>query len=130
LTGAVTWESNANRAVTTSTSAVTYNNSWNVADAGATAVTFNESATTATGTDVYVVGSIPALGGWDPSAAIPPSSAAYPTWRRAVIVPQSTSFQYKHIKKDAASNVTWESGSNRTYSTGAASTYTDSDTWK
>jgi alpha-amylase len=47
---------------------VTYNNSWNVADAGATAVTFNESATTATGTDVYVVGSIPALGGWDPSA--------------------------------------------------------------
>jgi len=128
--GTVTWESNANRTGTTGTSAVTYNNSWNVANASATAVTFNETATTTTGTNVYVVGSIAALGGWDTSAAIPLSSASYPTWSRLVIVPQSTSFEYKYIKKDASGTVTWESGSNRTYSTGTSSAYSTSDTWK
>jgi len=79
---------------------------------------------------VYVVGSIAALGSWDTSAAIPLSSASYPTWSRLVIVPQSTSFEYKYIKKDGSGAVTWESGSNRTYSTGTASAYTTSDTWK
>ena len=57
-------------------------------------------------------------------------SSDLPAWSRAVIVPQSTSFQYKYLKKDAAGTVTWESGSNRTYSTGTASAYTVSDTWK
>jgi alpha-amylase len=128
--GNVTWESNANRTTTTGTAAVTYNNSWNVANASATSVTFNETATTTTGTNVYMVGSIAALGGWDTSAAIPLSSASYPTWSRLVIVPQSTSFEYKYIKKDASGNVTWESGSNRTYSTGTSSAYSTSDTWK
>ncbi|MEV6346249.1 carbohydrate-binding module family 20 domain-containing protein [Actinoplanes sp. NPDC051851] len=128
--GNVTWESNANRAVTTGTSAVTYNNSFNVANAGATSVTFNEYATTTTGTNVYVVGSIASLGAWNTADAIPLSSAAYPTWSKAVIVPQSTSFEYKYLKKDSAGTVTWESGSNRTYTTGTATSYTTSDTWK
>jgi len=128
--GTVTWESNANRTTTTGTSAVTLNNSWNVANTSATAVTFNETATTTTGTTVYVVGSIAALGGWDTSAAIPLSAAAYPTWSRLVIVPQSTGFEYKYIKKDSSGTVTWESGSNRTYSTGTASAYSTADTWK
>jgi alpha-amylase len=47
-----------------------------------------------------------------------------------VIVPQSTSFEYKYLKKDAAGTVTWESGSNRTYTTGNAAAYTTGDTWK
>ncbi|MFI5893661.1 carbohydrate-binding module family 20 domain-containing protein [Actinoplanes sp. NPDC051513] len=64
------------------------------------------------------------------SAAIPLSATAYPAWSRLVIVPQSTGFQYKYIKKDSAGAVTWESGSNRTYTTGTASSYTVSDTWK
>jgi alpha-amylase len=101
-----------------------------VATATATAVTFNETATTTTGTNVYVVGSIAALGAWDPAAAIPLSAANYPTWSRQVIVPQSTSFEYKYLKKDAAGTVTWESGSNRTYTTGNAAAYTTGDTWK
>ncbi|GLW33112.1 carbohydrate-binding module family 20 domain-containing protein [Actinoplanes regularis] len=128
--GNVTWESNANRAVTTGTSAVTFNNSFGVANASATVVTFNETATTATGTNVYVVGSIGALGSWNTADAIPLSSAGYPTWSKAVVVPQSTAFEYKYIKKDASGNVTWESGSNRSYTTGTATSYTTSDTWK
>ncbi|MEU5097231.1 carbohydrate-binding module family 20 domain-containing protein [Streptomyces sp. NPDC020996] len=128
--GNVTWESNANRSVTTTTSAVSLNNSWNVANADATDVTFNEYATTDWGTSVYVVGSIPSLGSWNTADAIPLSSASYPTWSKLVIVPKSTAFEYKFIKKDAAGNVTWESGTNRSYTTGSSSGYTTSDSWK
>ncbi|GIF18144.1 alpha-amylase [Actinoplanes tereljensis] len=125
--GNVTWESTANRTATTGTSAVTFNDSWDVASA--TAVTFNTTATTATGTNVYVVGSIAALGSWAPASAIP-LTATGTTWSRAIAVPKSTSFEYKYIKKDASGNVTWESGSNRTYTTGTASAYSTTDTWK
>ncbi|MFM9613315.1 carbohydrate-binding module family 20 domain-containing protein [Streptomyces sp. V2] len=128
--GAVTWESNANRAGTAGTSALTLNNSWNVADANATDVTFNETATTTSGTNVYVVGSLPSLGSWNTADAIPLSSAAYPTWSKRVIVPKSTAFEYKYLKKDASGAVTWESGTNRSYTTGSSSGYTTSDTWK
>ncbi|WP_433825753.1 carbohydrate-binding module family 20 domain-containing protein [Actinoplanes sp. CA-015351] len=128
--GTVTWESSANRAVTTGTTAVTYTNSWNVATANATTVTFNETATTSTGQNVYVLGSIDTLGAWNTANAIPLSAAGYPTWTRPVAVPQSTAFQYKYIKKDAAGTVTWESGTNRSYTTGTATTYTLNDTWK
>ncbi|GIE93255.1 carbohydrate-binding module family 20 domain-containing protein [Paractinoplanes rishiriensis] len=128
--GNVTWETNANRTATVGTSPLTFNNTWNVASAGATSVTFNVTATTTAGTNVYVVGSIPELGNWAPASAVSLSSAGYPTWSRAVTVPQNTSFQYKYIKKDAAGNVTWESGSNRSYSTGTATTYSANDTWR
>lgn len=128
--GNVTWESNANRSATTGTSALTLDNSWNLAATNATDVTFNESATTVSGTNVYVVGSVASLGGWDTDDAIPLSSANYPTWSRLVIVPNSSSFEYKYIKKDTNGNVTWESGSNRAYTTGSSAGYTTSDTWK
>ncbi|MCX3062004.1 carbohydrate-binding module family 20 domain-containing protein [Streptomyces beihaiensis] len=128
--GNVTWETNANRALTTGTSAVTVNNSWNVANADATAVTFTVNATTAYGTNVYVVGSIPSLGSWNTDDAIALSSAAYPSWGGTAIVSKSTSFEYKYIKKDASGNVTWESGSNRSYTTGTNAAYSTSDTWQ
>jgi alpha-amylase len=128
--GNVTWESNANRSAATTTSALTLDNSWNLASADATDVTFHETATTTLGTDVYVVGSIPSLGSWNPTDAIPLSSASYPTWSRLAIVPKSTSFEYKFLKKDGTGNVTWESGGNRSYVTGSSSGYTTSDTWK
>ncbi|MFE8943565.1 carbohydrate-binding module family 20 domain-containing protein [Streptomyces sp. NPDC007856] len=128
--GNVTWESNANRSATTTTSALSLNNSWNVADADATDVTFNENATTGWGTNVYVVGSVPSLGSWNTSDAVPLSSASYPKWSRLVIVPKSTAFEYKYLKKDGSGNVTWESGTNRSYTTGSSSGYTTNDTWK
>ena len=128
--GNVTWESNANRTASTTTSSVSLNNSWNVANADATDVTFNEYATTDWGTNVYVVGSLPSLGSWTTTDAIPLSSAAYPTWSRLVIVPRTTAFTYKYVKKDSSGNVTWESGANRSYTTGTSSGYTTGDTWK
>ncbi|GIF06595.1 carbohydrate-binding module family 20 domain-containing protein [Actinoplanes siamensis] len=128
--GSVTWESNANRAVSTGTSAVTLSNSFNLADASATSVTFTETAATTTGTKVYVVGSIPALGGWNVADAIPLPAAGSTTWSRAVVLPRSTTFEYKYLKKDASGNVTWESGGNRSYTTGTGTSYTVSDTWK
>lgn len=128
--GNVTWESNANRSAGTTTSAISLNNSWNVADTDATDVTFNEYATTDYGTNVYVVGSIASLGSWNTSDAIPLSSASYPTWSKLVIVPKSTAFTYKYLKKDSSGNVTWDSGTNRSYTTGSSSGYTTGDTWK
>ncbi|MGW5638682.1 carbohydrate-binding module family 20 domain-containing protein [Streptomyces sp. NPDC003832] len=128
--GNVTWESNANRSASATTSALNLNNSWNLASANATDVTFNVNATTTLGTNVYVVGSVASLGSWNPADAVPLSSAAYPTWSRTVIVPRSTAFEYKYIKKDGSGNVTWESGTNRSYSTGSSAGYTATDIWK
>ncbi|MFJ9538211.1 carbohydrate-binding module family 20 domain-containing protein [Streptomyces sp. NPDC101225] len=128
--GNVTWESNANRSATSTASALSVKNSWNLADTDATDVTFNESATTDWGTNVYVVGSVASLGSWNTADAIPLSPESYPTWSRLVIVPRNTAFTYKYIKKDGSGNVTWESGTNRSYTTGGSSGYTTSDTWK
>ncbi|MEV6306517.1 carbohydrate-binding module family 20 domain-containing protein [Actinoplanes sp. NPDC051861] len=128
--GTVTWESNANRTAPAATAALAVTNSWNLADANATAITFTTTATTTSGQNVYVVGSLDTLGAWNPANAIPLSATAYPTWSRSVIAPKSTTFQYKYIKKDASGTVTWESGSNRSYTTGTATTYTVTDTWK
>ncbi|MET9911733.1 carbohydrate-binding module family 20 domain-containing protein [Streptomyces sp. NPDC006476] len=128
--GNVTWESNANRSATATSSAVSLNNSWNVADTDATDVTFHETATTDWGTNVYVVGSLASLGAWNTSDAIPLSSESYPTWSKLVIVPKSTAFTYKYVKKDGSGNVTWESGTNRSFTTGSSSGYSTNDTWK
>ncbi|RYZ15914.1 MAG: hypothetical protein EOO70_05730, partial [Myxococcaceae bacterium] len=38
--------------------------------------------------------------------------------------------EYKFIKKDAANNVTWESGANRALTTPATGTSTVNDTWR
>jgi alpha-amylase len=53
-------------------------------------VTFNEYATTTYGQNVYVVGSIPALGDWAPGSAVALSSAAYPTWSATLPLPTGT----------------------------------------
>ncbi|MGW0811203.1 carbohydrate-binding module family 20 domain-containing protein [Nonomuraea sp. NPDC002799] len=93
------------------------------------AVTFNVTAGTTWGTNVYLAGSIPALKSWNPAEALPLSSAAYPVWSTTVTLPAGTSFAYKFIKKDGSGNVTWESGANRAYTTGSAAS-TITATWK
>ncbi|MFK0173117.1 carbohydrate-binding module family 20 domain-containing protein [Streptomyces sp. NPDC090306] len=128
--GAVTWESNANRSGATTASGVRLDTSWNVAQTDATDVTFGVDATTPAGTKVYVVGSTASLGSWNTADAIPLSSAASPHWSRLVIVPRSTAFQYKFLKKDTAGNVTWESGTNRSFTTGTSSGYTAGGAWQ
>lgn len=94
------------------------------------AATFGVNATTAWGQNVYVVGSIPALGGWDPARAVPLSSAAYPTWRGTAALPPSTAFQYKYLKKASDGTVSWESDPNRAATTPASGTLTRADTWR
>ncbi|GAB3280296.1 carbohydrate-binding module family 20 domain-containing protein [Actinocorallia lasiicapitis] len=135
--GNVTWEANANRTVNTGTTNQTLTSTWSVAGVTTgdpapttTDVTFNTTATTVFGTNVYVVGSIPSLGSWNPANAIPLSSSAYPVWSKLIALPKSTPFEYKYIKKDPSGAVTWESGANRTYTTGTNPTHTLTDSWK
>jgi alpha-amylase len=127
--GNVTWEPDANRAYTVPGSGSgVLNDVWHGA-VGTVAVTFNENVTTVFGQNVYLVGSIPALGSWNTANAIPLSSAAYPVWSATVTLPGNTYVEYKLIKKDGAGTVTWQSGGNRTYTTPASGTATVTGTW-
>jgi glycosidase len=76
---------------------------------------FHVDASVSSGQQVYVVGSIPELGGWDPAKVLDafhnPDST---NWFLPVAVPKGTTFEFKYILKDGAGNVVWESGSNRT----------------
>ena len=130
--GNVTWESNANRTAN-SGSGGTLNDTWNVVSgnsSGQVTVNFSENRTTVVGQNVFVVGSIAALGTWAPASAVPLSSASYPNWTGSVTIPANTAFEYKYVVKDAAGNVTWESGANRTANSGSGSSLSLTDTWK
>lgn len=68
--------------------------------------------------DVRIVGSLPELGSWEPSRALPLSTSehTYPSWRSAeVSLPSQVSevVQYKYIKVFDGSLVQWEAGPNR-----------------
>jgi alpha-amylase len=91
---------------------------------------FNVTATTVWGQNVFVVGSIPALGSWVPASAVPLSSATYPVWRATVDLPAGVTFEYKYVKKDGSGNVVWESGGNRTATVGADGSVVLHDTWR
>ncbi|MFJ9799037.1 carbohydrate binding domain-containing protein [Streptomyces sp. NPDC101145] len=91
---------------------------------------FTVTATTVPGQDIYVTGDHPALGNWSTAAALKLDPAAYPAWRLDVKLPAGTAFAYKYIRKDAAGNVTWESGANRTATVPADGKVTLNDTWR
>ena len=94
----------------------------------ASQASFAVNASTVWGQNVYVVGNIPALGNWTPSAGLALSSATYPVWTGNLSLPAGTSFQYKYVKLDGSGNVTWESGANRTATVNG--TITLNDTWR
>jgi alpha-amylase len=72
---------------------------------------------TVTSQDVYVVGSIPALGSWNTSQAIKLSPVNYPTWGDSIPnLPSSTQVEWKCIKKQGTS-VVWQSGANNVFTT-------------
>ncbi|MFF9094340.1 carbohydrate-binding module family 20 domain-containing protein [Streptomyces sp. NPDC014802] len=96
----------------------------------ATGASFAVNATTAMGQNIYVVGDNAALGSWAPAAALKLDPAAYPVWKLDVNLPAGTSIQYKYIRKDAAGNVTWESGANRTATVPSSGKITLNDTWR
>lgn len=97
--------------------------------APAYSIAFHCTCTTTYGQNVYVAGSIPALGGWDTSKAVPLSSADYPTWSATLALPANTYFEYKYFKKDPDGTIEWESGANRYYTTGSSGSITFNDTW-
>ncbi|MET9375000.1 carbohydrate-binding module family 20 domain-containing protein [Streptomyces sp. NPDC002992] len=74
---------------------------------------FNVDATTSVGQNIHVTGNRAELGNWSTSAAPKLDPAAYPVWKLTVSLPAGTTFEYKYLRKDAAGNVTWESGANR-----------------
>ncbi|MGW0131479.1 carbohydrate-binding module family 20 domain-containing protein [Streptomyces sp. NPDC003299] len=96
----------------------------------ATGASFAVNATTTMGQNIYVVGDNAALGSWAPAAALKLDPAAYPVWKLDVNLPAGTSIQYKYIRKDAAGNVTWESGANRTATVPSSGKITLNDTWR
>ncbi|MFE1229405.1 carbohydrate-binding module family 20 domain-containing protein [Streptomyces sp. NPDC058745] len=96
----------------------------------AAGASFNVNATTVVGQDIYVTGNQSALGNWSPAAAPKLDPASYPVWKLTVSLPAGTSFEYKYVRKDAAGNVTWESGANRTATVPASGQIVLNDTFR
>ncbi|WP_232831976.1 carbohydrate-binding module family 20 domain-containing protein [Nocardiopsis sp. FIRDI 009] len=88
-------------------------------DGGSTCTTvateFNVQAETHYGQEVYVVGSIPELGSWDPASGLRLSTneTSYPWWGGSTGLPVGTEFEYKYVKIDGSGNVVWQEGDNR-----------------
>ncbi|MBW4080764.1 alpha-amylase family glycosyl hydrolase [Paenibacillus sp. S150] len=119
---------------TASGSASSAFSNFNVLTADQVTVRFKvNNATTALGTNVYLVGNVAELGAWSPAAAIGPMynvvEAAYPTWYFDVSVPAGTALQFKLIKSNGTA-VTWEGGSNHTYTTPASGVGTVTVDWQ
>jgi alpha-amylase len=72
---------------------------------------------TVTGQDVYVTGSIAALGSWDTSKAVKLSPMNYPTWSDSIAgLPSNTQVQWKCLKKQGTT-VVWQEGANNVFTT-------------
>ncbi|EIM87674.1 alpha-amylase [Stereum hirsutum FP-91666 SS1] len=97
-------------------------------------ITFDELETTSFGENVYLVGSIAALGSWNTASAILLSAAQYtssnPLWSVTVTLPSSTAFEYKFFKKESDGSIVWESDPNRSYTTSSSGSATVSDSWR
>ena len=71
-------------------------------------------ADTAFGDAVAVAGDPAALGGWDPTAALPTSAAdLFPSWGGHARLAAGTRAEFKLIVRRAAGGVQWEDGANR-----------------
>ncbi|MFI6148840.1 carbohydrate-binding module family 20 domain-containing protein [Streptomyces sp. NPDC051109] len=96
----------------------------------AAGASFAVNATTVPGQAIYVTGDRAELGGWNTAGALKLDPAAYPVWKLDVSLPAGTAFSYKYVRKDAAGNVTWESGANRTATVPASGKAVLNDTWR
>ncbi|KLO18298.1 glycoside hydrolase [Schizopora paradoxa] len=94
------------------------------------AVSFQETATTTFGENIFLVGSVPQLGSWDTTQAIGLSPTNYPTWTVTVGLPAGTTFEYKFIRKETDGSVVWESDPNRSDTTPSSGTQTVVTTWR
>ena len=89
------------------------------ADCPAVPVTFDEIVTTAYGESVSIVGSVPALGNWNTTKAVPLNSTQYTSannlWSGVVSFQPGVSFQYKWIKIGTTGRITWQADPNQNY---------------
>ncbi|MEU7327175.1 carbohydrate-binding module family 20 domain-containing protein [Streptomyces parvus] len=98
---------------------------------GSSGASFGVNATTRPGQNIHVTGDQSALGNWNPANAPKLDPATYPVWKLDVALPAGTTFAYKYVRKDAAGNVTWESGANRTATVPASGKVTlTADVWR
>ncbi|MGW0547875.1 carbohydrate-binding module family 20 domain-containing protein [Streptomyces altiplanensis] len=97
------------------------------ADESSVVASFNVTAYTQWGQQIYVTGNRPELGSWNPDKAVPLSSASYPTWSATVVLPANTRVEYKYIIKAANTPVLWETGPNRTTTTPPTGVYATRD---
>jgi len=66
---------------------------------------------TSFGQNVYVVGNIPQLGGWDTNKAVKLNAINYPVWTKTIDhLPANTHVSWKCIKRDVG-DVVWQPGS-------------------
>ncbi|KAF1824593.1 carbohydrate-binding module family 20 protein [Dissoconium aciculare CBS 342.82] len=86
--------------------------------ASTVSLSFPVTERTGPGDKVYVVGSIPELGNWDPSRAVELNTGSYndmnTLWTGGrVSVLAGTTFEYKYVQKNADGSLLWECGENR-----------------
>lgn len=132
--GTGSWDNNGGNDYHLSGTAVAVSSSGAVSagDPCATApagASFTVTASVASGQSVYLVGDIPALGGWAPAQAVALVQNGA-SWSASVALPAGTTFQYKYIKRTASGAVTWEVGANRTATVGANGSVTLADSWR
>jgi glucose/arabinose dehydrogenase len=82
------------------------------------------------GDDIYVVGDVPELGGWNPYKGVRLDGSAFPTWRGSVIMSQSESVQWKAVVITRTGAVGWETGANRTFTVPTSTTFSVVGTWR
>lgn len=78
------------------------------------------------GESILLVGSIPELGSWTPSKAIPlsvinPESSGVPTFGGRIAISEGTEFEFKYIMRQEDGSETWECCENRVFSVPADS---------
>lgn len=93
-------------------------------------VTFNVTAETRFGEDVYLVGSSPLLSNWVPASGIKLSPKNYPQWSVTVSLPAGVPMEYKFVKRNAKGDTLWEGGSNRGFTTPASGEITRADSFQ
>ncbi|KAI5120070.1 hypothetical protein M0805_002632 [Coniferiporia weirii] len=93
-------------------------------------MTFQETATTTYGENIFLVGSIAELGSWNTDEAIALSSASYPVWAVTVSLPANTEFEFKFIRIETNGTVEWESDPNRSDTSPGSGTTTLATSWR
>ncbi|KAH7108321.1 alpha-amylase-domain-containing protein [Auriculariales sp. MPI-PUGE-AT-0066] len=89
------------------------------------AVTFSVLRNTTYGNNVYVVGSVAALGNWDTSKAVKLNTdkTTYPKWTVSIPISDSA-YDYKYFVKTSSGGINWEADPNRSTRQG-----TDTELW-